>query len=312
MDFPAYKSNGRIAKLCGLPNPAQGDTALIQKLPYMEAIEKKQSTLCPMKLNLWLDSDGEMPTDLRRFAVLDLETTGFDPEAEEIIEVGALFGCYSPSRQRIVNLNGLMHGFNEPSKPIPEEVVEHTGITDEEVKGHQLPVEKFHKVLARNDFTICHNAGFDAKFVSRVCPDNKIRFGCSSMGDVNWKDLGYFNSALESILFQQGFVYKAHRATIDVLATVMALVEEPLAFERILRAVSRDTYFVQAFDSPYGVKDILSDLDFSWMRDGKTKVWSAFFSSEEEVHAALSKLDKFYNASGTAQIDRITPEQRYK
>ncbi len=66
-------------------------------------------------------------TDLT-LAVLDVETTGFDPETERIIEVGIVTFDNGKVLERWGSLV-------DPGKPIPPEVIELTGISDEDVAG---------------------------------------------------------------------------------------------------------------------------------------------------------------------------------
>lgn len=61
-----------------------------------------------------------------RIAVLDVETTGFDPEEERIIEVGIV----TFERGEVVERWG---SFVNPGKTIPDAVIKLTGITDEMV-----------------------------------------------------------------------------------------------------------------------------------------------------------------------------------
>lgn len=72
-----------------------------------------------------IDRWPEAWTDLR-LAVLDVETTGFDAAEEKIIEIGIV----SFEAGKVVDRWGQLIN---PGKPIPAEVVELTGIKDEDV-----------------------------------------------------------------------------------------------------------------------------------------------------------------------------------
>ncbi len=62
------------------------------------------------------------------YCVLDIETTGFDPEHDGIIEVGAL-------RASGEEVTGRLSSFVNPGRPIPIQVRLLTGIDDEDVSG---------------------------------------------------------------------------------------------------------------------------------------------------------------------------------
>src|SRR6201981_1404821 len=62
--------------------------------------------------------------------LLDVETTGLNTAQDEVIELAMVKFTYLPD-DRIATVTGVFSSFNEPSIPIPEEVVELTQITDE-------------------------------------------------------------------------------------------------------------------------------------------------------------------------------------
>jgi len=94
------------------------------------------------------------------YVVLDLETTGFDPAFDEIIEVAAI--KYS-NREKISEFTTLV----KPENKINEYITELTGITNEMVKD----APKIKKVLPElmsflsDSVIIGHNANFDINFL---------------------------------------------------------------------------------------------------------------------------------------------------
>ncbi|RMG66587.1 MAG: DEAD/DEAH box helicase, partial [Calditrichaeota bacterium] len=97
---------------------------------------------------------------LDRFVALDLETTGLDPEAEEIIEFG---GVLFENGREAGSLNFLI----KPSKPIPRQITQITGLSDADVR-EALPWEA--RLPEIRSFVgdlplVAHNADFDLKFL---------------------------------------------------------------------------------------------------------------------------------------------------
>ncbi|MBQ9543922.1 MAG: PolC-type DNA polymerase III [Clostridia bacterium] len=119
------------------------------------------------------DADGDL--EETEFCVFDLETTGLYPATCAITEIGAV----------IWRGGKLVDSFStmvDPGMPIPREVVEKTGITDEMVKGAPKPADAVKKFLefAGDRVLIAHNAAsFDINFVKKVCDDNQIPFANS-------------------------------------------------------------------------------------------------------------------------------------
>lgn len=101
----------------------------------------------------------DYPSD---FVAFDLETTGRDPWADEILEIGAV--------KYIGRTEAGTHStFVRPSGPVPEEIVGMTGIDDGMVRDAPPPSEAVRGFL---EFCgglplVAHNAPFDVAFLRR-------------------------------------------------------------------------------------------------------------------------------------------------
>ena len=95
-----------------------------------------------------------------QYCVLDLETTGISFRTEKITEVGIM----KVKNGQVID---QFECFVNPEKPIPEEVVEITHITDEMVKDAQTIDQVMPKILEfiGNDVIVAHNADFDVGFL---------------------------------------------------------------------------------------------------------------------------------------------------
>ena len=98
------------------------------------------------------------------FVVFDIETTGFSPVENRIIEIGAVKVCGGKITERF-------SAFVDPEVPIPFEIEKLTGINDSMVIG----AEKIETVLPRfltfceGCMLVAHNAGFDMGFITENC-----------------------------------------------------------------------------------------------------------------------------------------------
>ena len=100
------------------------------------------------------------------FIVFDLETTGLNPASEEITEIAAVRvtdGAIHDAFQTYVN----------PHKPIPAEITELTGISDETVADApdlDKAVPEFLAWAGEGQYPlVAHNAGFDMGFLRTAC-----------------------------------------------------------------------------------------------------------------------------------------------
>src|ERR1700760_1169274 len=71
-------------------------------------------------------------------AVVDVETTGTNPDSDKIIELGICLFEYDRQSGRIYKVLGLWEWFEDPDWPVPPEITKITGITDEMVAGHRI------------------------------------------------------------------------------------------------------------------------------------------------------------------------------
>ncbi len=94
------------------------------------------------------------------FVVLDLETTGLDPAADRITEVGAV-------KVRGGEVLGELRTFVHPGRPIPPAITAVTGITDAMVAAAPRLGEVLDHVLAflGSNVLVAHNAAFDLSFL---------------------------------------------------------------------------------------------------------------------------------------------------
>lgn len=102
----------------------------------------------------------DVPLHEAEFVVLDIETTGFSPIGDDIIEVGAVRfknGQTGESFQRFIR----------PSKPIPPEVQKLTNISPDMVADAPLPavaLREFFDFIG-DSIIVAHNAQFDYSFL---------------------------------------------------------------------------------------------------------------------------------------------------
>lgn len=100
------------------------------------------------------------------FIVFDLETTGLNPAGEEITEIAAV---------RVVEgeIRDSFQTYVNPHKPIPPEITELTGISDETVADApdlDKAVPEFLKWAGEGQHPlVAHNAGFDMGFLRTAC-----------------------------------------------------------------------------------------------------------------------------------------------
>lgn len=98
------------------------------------------------------------------FVVFDLETTGFSPKNDKIIEIGAV----KIKEGKIID---RFSEFVNPERNIPYKITELTGITDSMVENSETIETILPKFMefCNGTVLVAHNAGFDTSFIKHNC-----------------------------------------------------------------------------------------------------------------------------------------------
>ena len=220
----------------------------------------------------------EVKGTLRQGLVIDVETTGTDPQNDEIIELALVEFVYDDAGL-IIYCHSGKSWFNEPEKEISPEITELTGITNDMVKGASLPAE-VEKAILNCSLIIAHNAAFDRQFVERYFPSaTKWPWACS-MSEIDWAKLGAPGKSLQAVSWWHGFFFDGHRADIDCEAVIKLLAEKPALageplFPTLLASARQRTTRVFANNAPFEFKDTLKARGYQWHDGsyGHAKAW---------------------------------------
>jgi DNA polymerase III epsilon subunit family exonuclease len=107
----------------------------------------------------------------QRFVVLDLETTGLDPERDEIIEIGAI------RVNRDSDVHDTFSQLVKPIRRIPKKITEITGISQSMVDSEGAPLEEAIAgfVAFIEDLPlVAFNAEFDMAFLQIAAKQRKL------------------------------------------------------------------------------------------------------------------------------------------
>jgi len=193
------------------------------------------------------------------FAVIDLETSGVNPEDDEIIELGVCIVDFNHNK----GINRIVNAYSEleqPSVPVIDEITRITGINNEMVRGRRIDGERLSDALSGVDFIVAHNAGFDRKFFDKRFPEmRKMPWACS-MSEFDWRSAGYETKALKYLLMDNGWFFDGHRASIDAVATAWLLDCDRGAFDAVVSSIGRVDYTVRVLGNSFAIKDKLSEM----------------------------------------------------
>ncbi|MSN26907.1 MAG: DNA polymerase III subunit epsilon [Geobacter sp.] len=251
---------------------------------------------------------------------LDTETTGLNHAEDKIIELGIVAFEFNPLTAEIIRITDRYNGFEDPGSPLPKEIIEITGITDEMVRGHSLDDEKVNRLAGQATVVIAHNAGFDRKFVEARFPAFAALPWACSVNQINWQAEKMSNRILEYLLFKFGLFINAHRALDDAEGVLGILlgnlpVSKTPVFKALLDNYAEVTSKISAIGAPFDKKDILKQRGYRWNdgSQGGSKAWwiSVPAALESDELAWLAAEVYSDGSSDRVEISRVNAIDRF-
>ena len=242
---PVTKIIERAAKW-GHPAVAITDHGVVQAFPDAQIAAKKNKIKVLYGVEGYLVDDG-VPLALNEkgqnlddtYVVFDLETTGFSPKNDSIIEIGAV---------KIKN-GVIIDNFSEfvnPRRAIPYKITELTGITEDMVRD----AKSIHDVLPRflefigDAVVVAHNASFDCSFIAKNSNDLGLEFSPTVVDTVQVCRFLYpelKSVKLNLVAKYLGIKLESHhravddaKATADILLECIKKIKEELEIETLL------------------------------------------------------------------------------
>lgn len=251
---------------------------------------------------------------VRRALYLDVETTGMDASSDEIIELAMLLFGYD-AEGRVTGVEETFDCFEDPGRPIPQEIQQLTGISDADVQGQTFDEAEVERFRASANLVIAHNARFDRSFIDRRFPAFADMPWACSQADVPWRALGLESAKLEYLVYRMGRFYDGHRAIEDCHAGVFLLAQsafsgEETFMQRLLDQARKPAYLVEAVGSPFETKDRLRLRRYKW--HNATKTWWKIVPGEALDDERAWLASEVYGGRNGARERRIEPKDRFK
>jgi DNA polymerase-3 subunit epsilon len=207
--------------------------------------------------------------------VVDVETTGVEPEQHKIIEL-ALRRFRFDAAGVIVKLDRSHAWLQDPGAPLDKEIAALTGLTDANLAGQAIDDAAATKLLNSAAVVIAHHAAFDRRFVERRLPEASGLAWACSCHEIDWQAAGFHGVGLGWLLAQAGYFFNgAHRAGSDVDAVIALLrLELPsggTALKELIATASAPSWEIRAVGAHFDVKDALKGRGYRW--HDPTRTW---------------------------------------
>lgn len=220
--------------------------------------------------------------ETRRGVFVDTETTGLDPDTDEVIELALLPFEYERDTGAIVSVDqdAALDAFRQPSFPIPPESAKIHGITDEMVAGQVIDPERIRALIEPAHIVIAHNAAFDRPMVEKHWPLFEEKHWACSFAEIDWKSEGIGSGKLDYLLWSRGWFHDGHRALSDAEAALFLLTlplpaSGRLGLSALLECARRQLWVVRAENTAFEQRASLKARGYRW-DDGagkRVKAW---------------------------------------
>ena len=238
-------------------------------------------TLQPLALPGLLFDPG--PVALRRGLYVDCETTGTDPEHDDVIEVAMLPFTYTLEGRIVHVLHHEARAWrSDPGRPLPPEIVALTGLTDEMLRGQRIDVAAASALIGASNLLVAHNARFDRGFFEKALPAARDAAWACSFAEVRWTEAGFPSRALHCLACSYGvYARDRHRALADCEVGVWLLARTLPhtgggVFAALREKAAARTVGLWAVGAPFEAKGLLKARGYRWMpesRGGIAKSW---------------------------------------
>jgi DNA polymerase-3 subunit epsilon len=234
--------------------------------------------------------------ETRRGVFVDTETTGLDPDTDEVIELALLPFEYERDTGAVVRVdqNAALAAFRQPSFPIPPESSKIHGLTDEMVAGQVIDPGRIRALVEPAHILIAHNAAFDRPMVEKHWPLFEEKHWTCSFAEIDWKSEGIGSGKLDYLLWSRGWFHDGHRALSDAEAALFLLTLPLPASGRpglsaLLECARRQLLVVRAEDTAFEQRASLKARGYRW-DDGEGKRVKAWWLLTNDPQAELDWL----------------------
>ncbi|MFN4226963.1 MAG: exonuclease domain-containing protein [Candidatus Ratteibacteria bacterium] len=200
-----------------------------------------------------------MKIKINNLVVVDVETTGLNPEIDRICEISLL-------KIKNDHLVEKFTSFINPEVKIPHYISELTGISDIDVENafeFKDIVKKIYNFI-KGEILLCHNASFDISFLKKEFERSGCDFPEVKIIDTYLIAKKFFNfrkNSLQAISKYYNIEGTAHRAEEDAKKTFEIFKIFCKQLEERYRAISLNSLFLFKYQKDFLLRRIIFDIN---------------------------------------------------
>ena len=209
--FPCHRVYAEIYRWQQRPNvqltpmkglSADGKTLTLRRLPSHQASSLVEES--------WRRENKEF---LKTAVILDVETTGFDPSLDKVIQIALRTIEFDIMDGKITNISEPYTALEDPKEWLSTKVQAITGLREKDLVGKSINWKRVQETLEGADLVLAHNARFDRAFIEGYLPSLKNVTWGDTLTQIDWRSRGHSSADLERLAFRSGFFFEAHDAS---------------------------------------------------------------------------------------------------
>jgi DNA polymerase-3 subunit epsilon len=200
--------------------------------------------------------------------IIDLETTGLDPETDSPIELGAILYSIS-ERCTIQQISTLFPVVENPA----ENINQISAKASQTVKNTELVMTLFQEWVNMSDYLVAHNVEFDRKWFGKgILPVINKPWLCT-YDDFIWPNNSHPTSLVNTALNHGIGVNQAHRALTDCQLIALLFDRIPNLLDLVDQAVKRSIEPKISVIAEVSYDDRQQAKDRGFRFDWDNKIW---------------------------------------
>lgn len=250
--------------------------------------------------------------------VVDTETTGVDSKKDKVFEIGYVMVEFNAESGKIFRVIDRVSELQDPGFPLPQEIIEITGVNDEDLKGKKFDRQKIESDIAKADLIIAHNSNFDRKFLEREFSSFANKSWICSLDQGPWDEMHIGTKKLEFIAYAVGGIfYEAHRALTDTEALLEILSKSTPSGTTVLKSIHdkgfEPSFTVWALGSSFDTKDKLKANGYRWSDGSDPDGYKSWYKmGVRDLDAELAFLGReIYSRRVSLPVDFIHPMEAF-
>ncbi|MCR5083988.1 MAG: hypothetical protein K6A65_00610, partial [Succinivibrionaceae bacterium] len=240
-----------------------------------------------------------------------LAATGPGPTRDAPFALAMLRCSYALGARRLLSLDELLEGTEDPRLPVPAATLQDLGLGPEALQGQAFNDQAVSRMLSGKPLLVAHRATRVRPFFDRRFPLLASLPWADSLSGVRWRALGLDATRVDHLLLQRGYFLRGGGLAGQLLGLAFLLEIEPRALDMLICSALRTDHEVVVEGNTYQVREQLKAWGLRFR--GGSRLWSALLPDRQGAEVLAGKVSRLRGQGPlTVRIIDSTAQTRFK